>query len=111
MILRAHYESLASVNYFRKYPDKREQLTWGDKYTKKKTGDGIISIHVNNMLRELDKDIPSWSVMEDHEEMSQIVHPNRKSHLANIKPKEDSKNIFNFSLFISIFVCDSNRTL
>ncbi len=101
MILRAHYESLAALHYYQKYPQEREKVAWGDKYKDKKGDWKIEAVHISKMLRELDKDTPDWmKVMEDYEEMSQIVHPNRKSHLANIKPKEENSfghKIFSFS--------------
>jgi len=106
MILRSNYESLASLNYFRKHKDKRKQLIWGDKYKKKKTENKTESINVLTMLGELDKDTPNWlSVVEDYEEMTQVIHPNRKSHLANIKPQENSDSKFS-SMFTFSSYCN-----
>jgi len=91
MILRSNYESWACLNYFRKYPDKRERLIWGDKYGKNQEKSKFEAISVMEMLKELDKNTPDWiGVMKDYDEMSNVVHPNRKSHLANIRPKEEN---------------------
>ncbi len=100
MILRAHYETLASLNYYLKYPDKRDQLLWGEKYKNKKNNVNVVGIHIMDMLRKLDEDTPSGiKVIEDYEEMSQIIHPNRKSNLAGVKEgvKDNDKTPLNFS--------------
>lgn len=88
MALRSHYESLAAVHYFAKNPDKRKQLTFGEKYSNDKKEISIKSIHIQDMLMDLSKNAPKeWNVMQDYDEMSNIIHPNKKSHQANIKSK------------------------
>ena len=90
-ILRSHYELLASLNYYLKNPDKRDQIMWGERYDKKKKDVKTKAINIITMLERLDEDTPkNWKVLEDYEEMSQIVHPNRKSNLASIR--EGSKD-------------------
>jgi len=88
MILRAHYESLAAVHYFANHPNKRKQVTFGEKYKEKEVP--IKAISVSKMLEEFSKNAPKdWNVIQDYDEMSNILHPNKKSHMANIKPKEE----------------------
>ena len=46
MILRAHYETLASLNYYLKYPDKRNRLMWGEKYEDKEKDVKVVAINI-----------------------------------------------------------------
>lgn len=95
MILRAQYESLAAVHYYGAHPEKSQNLTFGERFTKKDETP-IEAVHVNDMIKELEKNAPkTWDVWKDIDNMSNIIHPNKQSHQANITPKQEG--VFEFS--------------
>jgi len=93
-ILRTFMENWACLHYFQKYPNKQQRLIWGDSYDNAKHK----AIHSMDMLRKLEKDTPeSITIMKDYEEMCQVLHPNRKSHLVGTSIRNNQKNIIEFT--------------
>ncbi|MEK6945716.1 MAG: hypothetical protein AABW63_02895 [Nanoarchaeota archaeon] len=97
MVLRAHYENLAAIHYFARHPEKRMNLTFGERYSEKGKAQ-IEAVHVNDMIKELHKNTPpGWDVLKDIDNMSNIIHPNKRSHQLNITSKTES--ILEFSSY------------
>jgi hypothetical protein len=85
-LVRAQCETLVSACYVEKFPDKLKEVLYADKD------------HKTNILTQLSHAEKKYNgLTKDYDSLSEIVHPNMRSHFAPIKVENEKAGKIHFS--------------